>query len=72
MRRNENTKSSGSSITDENALAPTTSSTPKLPADVAKACYALALAVLDGDHERARALARSVIGVAIEKAAGLT
>ncbi len=66
MHRIENAKSSGSNITDEKAAAPTTSSTPKLPADVAKACYALALAVLDGDDIRARELARVVIGAAIE------
>lgn len=69
MHRSESAKLSGSSTSDENALAPTTSSTPKLPTDVAKACYALALAVLDGDHEQARSLARTVLGIAIEQAA---
>lgn len=69
MHRTENAKTSGSSFADENALAPATSSTPQLPTDVARACYALALAVLDGDHERARSLARMVLGIAIEQAA---
>lgn len=69
MHRNEGAKSSGSSVTDENASLPATSSVSKLPTDVARACYALALAVIDGDHDRARTLARSVLGIAIEHAA---
>jgi hypothetical protein len=69
MRRNDVAKSPGSTATDENADPPATSSTSKLPTDVARACYALALAVIDGDHDRARVLARTVLGIAIEQAA---
>lgn len=72
MRRNDDAKSLGSTTSDETAIAPGAPSSSMSPTDVAKACYALALAVLDGDQERARALARAVISVAVEKAARLS
>lgn len=72
MRRNDGGSSLGTTSADETAIARDAPSTRKLPSDVAKACYALALAVLDGDHERARALARGVIAAAIERAVGLS
>lgn len=72
MRRNDDAELLGSTTSDETATANDAQSTSTLPTDVAKACYALALAVLDGDHDRARALARTVIAVAIERAMGLS
>lgn len=71
MRRNDDTELLGSTASVETPIAHDASTTSKLPTEVAKACYALALAVLDGDQDRARALARTVIGAAIERAAGL-
>lgn len=70
MRRTDDVGLLESNTSDETAIAHDAPNTPKLPTDVAKACYALALAVLDGDHEHARVLARAVIAGAIEKVAG--
>lgn len=70
MRRDDDTKSRGSAGSDGTAIARDISTASKLPSDVAKACYALALAVLDGDQDRARTLARSILSAAIERAAG--
>ena len=69
MRRNDDANSLGTTSSDETAIAAAAPSASKLPTDVAKACYALVLAVLDGDDARARALARAVVGFAIEQAA---
>jgi len=70
MRRTDDAKSRGFATFDETAQVHDDQNAPKLPTDVARACYALALAVLDGDHEHARVLARAVIAGAIEKVAG--
>lgn len=69
MRRDDGAKSRGSTGSEESTLSLETSNARKLPTDVAKACYALALAVLDGDHDHARVLARKVMAAAIEQMA---
>lgn len=71
IRRDDDASPRGSADLDGNAKVVDSSTAPKLPSEVAKACYALALAVLDGDHDLARTLARTVIGAAIERAPGL-
>ena len=71
MRRNDDAELLGSMTPEGTAISHDAPNTSTLPIDVARACYALALAVLDGDQDRARSLARTVIGAAIERAAGL-
>lgn len=70
IRRDDDANPRGSADLDGNVKAVDSSMAPKLPNEVAKACYALALAVLDGDQDLARRLARSVLNAAIDRAAG--
>lgn len=71
-RRNDSAKPLETIVSDETAASLGSRSASTSPASVARACYALALAVLEGDEERARMLARVVMADALAKAAALS